>query len=180
MIKEILFFIWDIVKIAIIALLIVIPIRTFVFQPFFVRGASMEPNFYNYDYLIVDQISYRFSEPKRGDIVIFKNPNNASERFIKRVIGLPGESLIIKESKVFIKSEEQSFYLDESAYLPAEIITPGIIEITLESDEYFVLGDNRPYSYDSRTFGKITKEHIIGKVGFRLWPIGAFAESNTK
>lgn len=174
MIKEILFFIWDVVKIAIIALLIVIPIRIFVFQPFFVRGVSMEPNFRNYDYLIVDQISYRFSEPKRGDVVVFRKPNNTSERFIKRVIGLSGESLIIEENKVFIKLEEQSFYLDESAYLPAEIITPGIIEITLGSGEYFVLGDNRPYSYDSRTFGKITKEHIIGKVGFRLWPISIY------
>lgn len=176
MIKSILYFIWDVVKIAIIALLIVIPIRVFVFQPFFVRGASMEPSFHNYDYLIVDQISYRFSEPERGDIVVFYNPNNPRERFIKRIIALPGESISIQESEVYIESQGQGFYLDESDYLPDDTFTPGIIEAMLGESEYFVLGDNRSASYDSRAFGTIRKEQIIGKVGFRLWPIRSLSQ----
>jgi signal peptidase I len=176
-IKSILYFIWDVVKIAIIALLIVIPIRVFIFQPFFVRGASMEPNFHNYDYLIVDQISYRFSEPERGDIVVFYNPNNPSERFIKRVIGLPGESLKITEGDIYVESQGKGFHLEESVYLPAETFTSGTVKVTMGGDEYFVLGDNRSASYDSRIFGTIKKESIIGKVGFRLWPFRVFAQN---
>jgi signal peptidase I len=173
--RKLLLFIWEIVKISIIALVIVVPIRAFVFQPFFVRGASMEPNFHDFDYLIVDELSYRFSEPQRGQVIVFYNPNDNSKRFIKRVIGLPGETVKIEQGQVMVKQETDFFVLDESEYLPEGVITPGNIEVSLGDDRYFVLGDNRGLSLDSRSFGSLDREFIIGKSAFRLWPISVFA-----
>jgi signal peptidase I len=173
--KKFLLFVWEIVKIAIIALIIVVPIRAFVFQPFFVRGASMEPNFHNLDYLIVDEISYRFGKPQRGDVIVFYNPNNGSQRFIKRVVGLPGETIKIAKGEVLIKQDSDFFVLDETDYLGENTKTPGSREMVLEEGQYFVMGDNRRFSLDSRSFGYLDKELIIGKEAFRLWPISAFA-----
>ena len=176
--RKIFLFIWEIVKIAIIALIIVVPVRAFVFQPFFVRGASMEPNFHDFDYLIIDEISYRFGEPQRGQVVVFHNPEDNSKRFIKRVIGLPGETIKVEKGKVWLKIDEfgDFFVLNESAYLPSSVKTPGSMETFLEEDQYFVLGDNRGLSYDSRSFGPLDKEFIIGKNAFRLWPLSIFAK----
>lgn len=174
--KKILVFIWEIVKIAIIALIIVVPIRAFIFQPFFVRGASMEPNFHDFDYLIVDEISYRFAEPKRGDVIVFYNPNNDSQRFIKRVIGLPGETIKVLEGNVSIKKNDDDFFiLDETTYLGENVKTLGNREVLLEEAQYFVMGDNRDSSLDSRVFGAIEKDSIIGKESFRLWPLSVLA-----
>ena len=103
--KKVILFFWEIIKIAFIALVIVVPIRVFIFQPFFVRGASMEPNFHNSDYLIVDEISYRFSEPKRGDVVVFQSPLNNRQRFIKRIIGLPLETIKIDRGKIYFEEK---------------------------------------------------------------------------
>ncbi len=169
--------IWELVKIAAIALLIVIPIRQFVFQPFIVRGASMEPNFQDFDYLIINEISYRFETPNRGDVVVFKSPMNPSQRFIKRVIGLPGETISIQSGEITIKTESKTITLNEDAYLPTTTITSNSGPIILESDEYFVLGDNRSSSYDSRYFGAIKKDTIIGKVALRFSIGGAFASN---
>jgi len=174
--KGVLIFIWEIAKIVIIALLIVVPIRYFIFQPFFVRGQSMEPNFENGDYLIVDEISYRFKDPQRGEAVVFKYPGNLSQRYIKRIIGLPGETIEIEDGKVIIFSEEGSQILDESDYLFPSVSTPGDIRITLAGDEYFVLGDNRVSSSDSRSWGLLPREDIVGRVFFRAWPFAAFAK----
>ena len=173
--KKLLLFIWEILKIAIIALIIVVPIRAFVFQPFFVRGASMEPNFHNLDYLIVDEISYRFGEPQRGDVIVFYNPNDTSQRFIKRIVGLPGETIKIAKGEVLIKQDSDFFVLDETDYLSQDTKTPGSREVLLEENQYFVLGDNRGLSMDSRSFGALDKEFIIGKSAFRLWPLSIFA-----
>jgi signal peptidase I len=161
----------ELVKIVLIALVIVVPLRAFVFQPFLVRGASMEPNFHNGDYLIVDELSYRFSEPKRGDVIVFKFPNDPSQRYIKRIVGLPGDTVSVKEGKVFVSDMR----LDESLYLSDES-TGGSTIITLEDDEYFVLGDNRQFSSDSRKWGKLPEENIVGKTLFRLFPPNALAK----
>ena len=174
--KGILVFIWEITKIVIIALLIVVPIRTFLFQPFFVRGQSMEPNFENGDYLIIDEISYRFRDPQRGEVVVFKYPGNPSQRYIKRIIGLPGEKVEIKEGKVMIFNQEGSQVLDESEYLSTDIFTPGEIKVILSGNEYFVLGDNRYASADSRRWGPLPRENIIGRVFLRAWPFTALAK----
>lgn len=169
-------FVWEILKIVVMALIIVIPIRYFLFQPFFVKGQSMEPNFENGDYLIIDELSYRLSDPQRGDVVVFKYPYNPSQRYIKRIIGLPGEKVEVKNGAVIISSEDGSQILDEKEYLSQEISTPGTANVLLDQNEYFVLGDNRPVSSDSRTWGILPKENIIGKVFLRAWPVNAMAK----
>jgi signal peptidase I len=133
----------------------------------------MEPNFEDGDYLIIDEITYRFREPKRGEVVVFKNPMNERQRFIKRIIGLPGETIEISDGKIFISNGEKKV-LNEP-YLNSSF-TFGDIKITLGSDEFFVLGDNRQFSLDSRRFGPIKKKEIVGRVFLRLWPIYSFAK----
>jgi len=165
-------FVWEITKIVIISLAIIIPIRYFLIQPFFVQGASMEPNFLDGDYLIVDEISYRFEVPQRGDVIIFRYPLDQSEFFIKRVIGLPGETIKIQDGRVFIYNQEnpQGVILNEAQYLP-DVYTAGDMEIVLKAGEYFVLGDNRGSSSDSRRWGVLPQNLIIGKAWIRAWPV---------
>jgi len=177
--KKLLSFLWEIIKIAIIALLIVVPIRYFLFQPFLVRGESMEPVFHNGDYLIIDEISYRFQTPQRGEVVVFKPPQNSEQRYIKRIIGLPGEMVEIKEGEVIIYQDSKKIILNESNYLSPGVITPGQEKVFLKEDEYFVLGDNRSASYDSRRWGPLPKNNIVGRVIFRLWPFSVFAKIET-
>jgi len=165
-------FVWEVIKIAVIAAVIVIPIRYYLFQPFFVRGESMDPNFENGDYLIIDEISYRFSEPTRGEVVVFRYPLDESQRFIKRIIGLPGETVEIKNGQVIISNNQSSQNLNETGYL-GELVTGGDIKLTLGTGEYFVMGDNRDYSFDSRRFGPVPRKNIIGKVVFRAWPFNS-------
>ena len=129
--KSFLSFIFEVVKIVIIALAIVVPIRYFLFQPFIVRGQSMEPNFSDGDYLIIDELSYRFRSPQRGEIIVFRSPTNPSSRYIKRVIGLPGETVQIKQGEVTIDSNNESLVLDEIGYLSENLETSGDIQIFL-------------------------------------------------
>lgn len=166
-------FTWEILKIVIISLAIIIPIRYFLIQPFFVNGASMDPNFLDSDYLIIDEISYRFNEPQRGDVIIFRYPLDPSQFFIKRVIGLPEEIVRIEDGKIFIYSQDtpdERVILDESEYLE-DSYTPGNLEITLEENKYFVLGDNRKASSDSRKWGALDGRYIIGRAWIRAWPV---------
>lgn len=165
--------IWEFLKIIIIALAIVLPIRIFIFQPFLVKGASMEPNFHNGDYLIVDEISYRFRAPERGEVIVFKYPKNPSQKFIKRIVGLPGEIVKLKGEKIEItKSSGEKFSLDESSYLHSLTILSSTNKVfQLGKEEYFVLGDNRSFSFDSRKWGPLPREYIVGRVILRLWPL---------
>jgi len=172
--KSLILFIWEVIKIIIVALLIVISIRYFVFQPFLVRGQSMEPNFSNSDYLIVDEISYRFDDPQRGDVIVFRSPAYPSQNFIKRVIGLPGEEVIIEKGVIKIIKEGEEVILDESEYLYDN--TNGDTHVVLNNQQYFVLGDNRDSSYDSRRWGPLPEENIIGKVFLRAWPFSSFTK----
>lgn len=166
-------FTWEILKIVIISLAIIVPIRYFLIQPFFVNGASMEPNYLDGDYLIIDEISYRFNEPERGDVIVFRYPLDPSQFFIKRIVGLPSETIEIKEGRITIYVEEVSkeeIILDESEYL-MNSNTPGNLEITLGVNEYFVLGDNRRASSDSRKWGGLDEKYITGRAWIRAWPI---------
>jgi signal peptidase I len=165
-------FVWEILKVVIISLAIIIPIRYFLIQPFFVKGASMDPNFWDGDYLIIDEISYHFEQPERGDVIVFRYPLDPSQFFIKRIIGLPGETVKIADGEVIIYNKsvsEEGIVLDESAYLK-DSYTPGNLEISLGKDEYFVLGDNRIASSDSRRWGGVAKHYIIGRAWIRAWP----------
>lgn len=165
---------WELIKIILIAFIIVAPIRYFLFQPFIVSGDSMVPNFHSGDYLIVNEISYRFSKPQRGDVVVFDFPLQLSERFIKRVIGLPGETVQIKDGNVYIIKDGKTSQLTES-YLPKGLKTYGLggqdVNVTVKPDEYFVMGDNREGSYDSRAWGTVLQKYIIGKSFLRVFPL---------
>ena len=163
---------WEILKIVILALVIVIPIRYFLFQPFIVKGQSMEPNFESGDYLIIDELSFRFREPRRGEVIVFQYPRSPSQRFIKRIIGLPGETVEVKGGSIMIDDQ----ILDESEYLSYGLQTPGALRISLNENEYFVLGDNRISSSDSRQWGSLPRKNIVGRVYFRAWPITALAK----
>lgn len=163
----------DIVKLVVIAFVIVWPIHHFIFQPFYVIGPSMEPNFYNKEYLIIEKVSYYTNAPKRGEVIVFQSASGPKNYLIKRVVGLPGERIVIKKGKVYVynKSFKQGILLQEEKYLSAGTSTPGNIDIKLLDNEYYVLGDNRNMSLDSRTFGSIKQDNIIGKAWFRGWPI---------
>ena len=167
-------FFWEIIKMMVVSLAIIVPIRYFLIQPFIVNGASMEPNFHDNEYLIVDEISYRFGQPARGDIVIFRYPKNPQEFFIKRVIGLPGETIQITDGQVHIfNSQHPEGFVLQEPYLTDGLKTPSYTDdkIKLADDEYYMLGDNRLYSKDSRFFGAVNRSFITGRVFFRGWPL---------
>lgn len=168
-------FIFEVFKVVIISLAIIIPVRYFLIQPFYVKGASMEPSFYDHEYLIIDEITYRFREPERGEIVVFKYPKRPSEYYIKRVIGLPGETVEISDGSVFVYTADTNRKVQlEEQYLPEGIDTINngdYNKVTLGADEYFVLGDNRNHSKDSRSFGAVKDSFIVGRVLFRGWPL---------
>jgi signal peptidase I len=165
-------FIWDLVKILIIALVIIVPFRTFVAEPFVVSGSSMLPNFVNHDYLIVDRLSYISGQPKRGDVIVLKFPKDPSQFFIKRIIGLPGETVQLSQGHVMIINDQNpnGKILDEP-YLPSGTQTLGRTDpVHLGSDEFFVLGDNRTASSDSRVWGILPRDDIVGRVWTRVYP----------
>jgi len=179
----------ELVKIIIIAAVIVIPIKYYIFKPVIVSGLSMYPTFAPNDYLIVDEISYRFNQPERGDVVVFNAsfiPGYKGESFIKRIIGLPGETVNIKDGKVEIIKDGKTTVLDE-IYLPENLKTYGSSlsgvftllpeEVTLKNNEYFVLGDNRPNSFDSRSWGVVPSKDVIGKafIKIRILPMPSFS-----
>lgn len=156
----------------VVALGLALFIRFFIAAPYVVQGASMEPNFSDWQYLIVDRVSYDFQEPRRGDIVIFDLPQNTDRSLIKRVIGLPGETVAISGSKVNIINAQypEGFTLTEPYLDPANQGGVSNMRVILDQDEFFVLGDNRRVSSDSRTWGTLPRKDIVGRVLFRLYP----------
>lgn len=177
MVKNFFSFLFELAKIVVISLVIIIPIRYFLIQPFYVKGASMEPNFYDHEYLIIDEISYRLGEPERGEIIVFRYPKDPQEYFIKRLIGLPGETIQIKNGEIIIFNDANSEgVILEEPYLEPGTKTYALNEekISIEENEFFVLGDNRNSSKDSRSFGKVDGSYITGKVLLRGWPFSRF------
>jgi signal peptidase I len=160
----------EIIRFSILALLIVIPVRMFIAQPFIVSGASMKETFHNGEYLIVDQISYHLNSPERGDVVVFRYPKDPSKFFIKRIIGVPGDTITVEGSSVSIVNEANpgGFTLNEP-YIKS--MKPNVtITEELGEREYFVMGDNRDESSDSRVWGVLQEERIIGRAFLRLYP----------
>jgi signal peptidase I len=166
-------FFTELLKFAVIAVVIVVPVRLFVAQPFIVSGASMYPTFENGEYLIVDELSYRLDEPERFDVIIFRYPKNPSEFFIKRIVGLPGETVRITRGEVSIESASGEVVALDESYVVNEG-NGGSLEKTLKEGEYFVLGDNRPESSDSRVWGVLPRENIVGRAFVRLLPLQNF------
>jgi len=163
-------FVKEAVKFALLALLIVAPIRAYVASPFLVNGASMSPTFENGEYLIVDEISYRFEKPRRGDVIVFRYPRDPKLFFIKRVIGLPGERIAIRGGIVTVYNADNPDGLP--LYEPyISFRGYGNLDVILEDDEYFVMGDNRAASADSRLWGPLEEEFITGRALVRLFPL---------
>jgi len=160
---------WETLKFVFIAIVIVVPIRMFVAQPFVVHGESMDPTFDDGQYLIVDEISYHLSEPKRGDVAIIRYPQNPKIFFIKRVIGLPGETIKIAGDVVTIFNNEhpEGFELDQEF---VEFPASNVLEKKIGPDDYFVMGDNRAKSSDSRIWGTVPSKYMIGRALVRLLP----------
>lgn len=164
-------FFLDIIEVIVFAVAIFLFVYLLILQPHKIKGASMHPNFPDGEYLLTDKVSYRFGEPKRGDVIVFKAPVNEEEEFIKRIIGLPGEKISIKNSEVSINGTP----LTES-YIASELLTSGGnflqegSSVTVPGGEYFVLGDNRPHSSDSRTWGFVAKKKITGRAWLIYWP----------
>ncbi len=164
-------FVGELLHVVIISLAIIIPVRYFLIQPFYVKGASMEPNFHDHEYLIINEIGYRFKNPQHGEIVVFRYPNDPQQYFIKRIIGLPGERVSVSGGRITIYNEQnpQGHVLNEQSYL-GPLYTYGEKDLQLGPDEYFVMGDNRGASLDSRIFGPVPRSFIVGRVWFRGWP----------
>lgn len=164
-------FFLDLIETVVIALAIFVIIYLFLFQPHQVRGNSMYPNFYDGEYILTDKVSYRLRDPKRGEVIIFQAPRNQEYDYIKRVVGLPGESIRIDQNKILVNNEIlNEVYLPEIyATSPGSFLgsTQGLV---IPEDQYFVLGDNRSQSSDSREWGLVPKENIIGKAWLRYWP----------
>lgn len=159
-----------------VALLIVLPIRLFVAQPFVVSGASMDPTFHDGEYLIVDELSYHTGDPSRGDVVIFRYPKDPSKYFIKRVIGLPGETVRVRDDSVSV-TDTAGKDVDLSEAYVVNHGNGNDEDITLPSGEYFVMGDNRPASSDSRFWGTVPRENFIGRALLRLLPFSRIGTS---
>lgn len=161
---------WELVRFGVIALVFAILLRVFVAQPFVVSGSSMFPTFQDRNYLIVDEISYRLHDPQRDDVIIFRYPNDTTKFFIKRIIGLPNETVDIKGSAVTItnKTHPEGFVLDQPYVLNN---SENKTHFELKDNEYFVMGDNRNASSDSRYWGAVPRNLIIGRAFVRLWPV---------
>ncbi|PIT90284.1 MAG: signal peptidase I [Candidatus Komeilibacteria bacterium CG10_big_fil_rev_8_21_14_0_10_41_13] len=166
---------WEVFKIVFISLIIIVPIRLYVVQPFIVEGDSMVPNFHDGEYLIVDEISYRFNQPHRGDVIIFHPPQSPKNYYIKRIIGLPEETIEFKDGSIYVYNKQwpQGQLLDESGYLTQSQIREDD-SITLKENEYYVIGDNRDNSLDSRRFGPIRDINIKGRAFIRAYPFSSF------
>jgi len=175
--KRISAFFTDLMETIVISLSIFLVVYLFFMQPHQVNGQSMVPNFHSGDYVLTDKISYKLGEPQRGDIIVFHAPPAANCAkgtgcdFIKRILGLPGETIEVKDETIYVDGQPLA-----EPYLPADLETlPGLYTqngaITLEADEYFAVGDNRPHSSDSRSWGPVKENEIVGKAFFRYWPL---------
>ncbi len=162
-------FLWEIIKFAIIAVVVFVPIRMYIASPFIVSGSSMDTTLATGHYLIVDEISYRFNEPVRGEVIVFRHPDNPSSFLIKRIVGLPGETLIIRNGNVFVSKNNSAEIKLNEPYVKFKKYDN--LEVKLDNDEYFVMVDNRVASSDSRAWGPLEEEWIVGRALIRLFPL---------
>lgn len=165
-------FVMETLKVVFLSLAIIIPVRYFLIQPFYVKGASMEPSYLDHEYLIIDEISYRFREPRRGEVIVFHPPNNERQYYIKRVVGIPGDRVRVTGGQVFLyNAGHQEGIRVEEPFLASGTQTFGEVDTVLKQDQYFVLGDHREASLDSRVFGPVSRSEIVGRTWVRGWPL---------
>lgn len=162
----------DILEVVVFAIAFFLFLYLLVFQPHKIKGSSMDPNFKDAEYLLTDKVSYRFNEPKRGDVIVFKAPGLEGEEFIKRIIGLPNEEISIKENRIYINNKVlEEKYLPKDKYTGSGAFLEEGKTVKIPADYYFVMGDNRQHSSDSRSWGFVPKNDISGKAWFVYWPI---------
>lgn len=179
--SELFEFVWETAKVVLLSLVIILPVRYYLIQPFFVKGSSMVPNFHDKEYILVDKWTYRLGDPQRGDVIIFRYPDNPKEYFIKRILGLPGETVVAGNNNSVVVYNERypdGFVVFEGEYLPetnptycGTNTTYCGTRVTLGEDDYFVMGDNREHSSDSRFFGPVNISYFAGMAWLRLWPL---------
>jgi signal peptidase I len=163
-------FLLEVFQIAIVAVILIVVIRFFIIKPFVVQGGSMEPNFFNDEYLIIDEVTYRFRDIKRGEIVVFNPPIQENQYYIKRIIALPGETFELVDGRITIYNESNpNGFLLKEPYI--DEFTQGQDRVTLGENEYYLMGDNRDASLDSRNFGPVKRGSIVGRVWLRGLPI---------
>lgn len=163
-------FLLDILQVVVFAVAIFLFVYLLILQPHKIKGQSMEPNFHDAEFLLTDKVTYRFNEPERGDVIVFKAPPDGKEEFIKRIIGLPGEKISVKGGSIYINDQRlDEPYLEDKSTLGGNFLSEGQ-EYTVKPDEYFVLGDNRDHSFDSRFFGPIGRDKITGRAWLIYWP----------
>lgn len=160
----------EVLKIIGIVFIAALSIRYFIFQPFVVDGSSMEPNYHHGEYLFIEKVSYRLHVPNRGDVVVFKYPNNPTINYIKRVVGLPGETIRIEQGRVQVDGQLLNEpYLEEGKQTLVNRNTEATYEITIPDDKYFVLGDNRDHSSDSRDGWLVPQNYIVGRSAVTIY-----------
>ncbi len=170
-IKRAVIAIFDFLQSIVVVMAIMVMIYLFVMSPQEIKGASMEPSFVNGEYILTNKILFKLRDPERGDVVIFKSPSNPEIDYIKRIIGLPADTVSLKNNVIYVNDTKV-----EEPYLAAGISIFGGSylrenqEVIIPEGKYFVMGDNRPHSADSREFGPIPKEDFIGKAFLRYWP----------
>ena len=157
---------------AALIILLVVPLRFIVASPFEVKGESMNPTFQEGDLLLVDKITYRRHEPRRGDVVIYVPPERPGYYYLHRVVGLPGERVVMRNGEVSIGAGEHAPDTLVEPYLasPASTSPGDESDVILPSGSYYLLGDNREHANDSRYLGSVPRDHIVGLVSFRIWP----------
>ena len=168
-------FFFDILESIVVALAIFVVVYLFLYQPHQVKGRSMFPNFEDGEYILTNKYEYRFSDPHRGDVIVFKSPQNPDIDYIKRIIGMPGEHIKLVNNRYFINSNEVlEPYIKSQVYTYNGSFLKEGVEIIIPANHYFVSGDNRPQSSDSREWGTIDRSSIIGRSQLRYWPINRF------
>jgi signal peptidase I len=164
-------FFFDIIQVVVFAIALFLFMYLLVFQPHKIKGDSMQPNYPDGEYLLTDKVTYRFNEPKRGDVVVFEAPGGGGDEYIKRIIGIPGETVSVRDGKVYVNGQQiNESYLSSTLYTSAGAFLENGASVIVPAGEYFVLGDNRPYSSDSRAWGFVSKRKISGRAWLIYWP----------
>ncbi len=164
-------FFFDVIQSVVFAISIFLFVYLLLFQPHKIKGDSMQPNYPDGEFLLTDKVSYRFNQPQRGDVIVFKAPVNEEDDYIKRIIGLPGERVSVNNGRVYINGQLlEEKYLSSTLYTSGGLFLPNDKEVIVPENHFFVMGDNRPYSSDSRAWGFVPRENIIGKAWLVYWP----------
>ncbi len=173
-------FVLDFIETIVVSLAIFVLVYLFLFQPHQVDGQSMVPTFQNGEYILTDKVSYRLHAPSRGDVIVFHSPQDEKVDFIKRIIGVPGDSVMVKGGYTYLNGNklDEQYINDPGAVTQGKFLREGVA-VEVPTGEYIVMGDNRLHSSDSREWGLVTAQEIVGRAFFRYWPPQVFGVVKT-